>query len=159
MNNVTAMITNIEVIAELVLAFFTFLMAVGSFLMVREVIRDRRLRVIERRLKDFYIPLITEFTSTNPKDGRAFNRVENIIVGRRYLCTPRTLEILPEHFEAIRGAGPQFKFPDKATYDKWVKVVDALWEEAMKLVKEYYKTGGIKKYTIPQKLKWSGLSH
>jgi len=136
MNNVTAMITNIEVIAELVLAFFTFLMAVGSFLMVREVIRDRRLRVIERRLEYFYIPLITEFTSTNPKDGRAFDMVENIIVGRRYLCTPRTLE-----------------------YDKWVKIADTLWEEAMKLVKEYYKTGGIKKYTIPQKLKWSGLSH
>mgnify|MGYP000698697370 CR=1 FL=1 len=25
-----------------------------------------------------------------------------------------------------------------------------LWEEAMKLVEECYKTGGMKKYTIPQ---------
>ncbi|RLE85199.1 MAG: hypothetical protein DRJ41_01680 [Thermoprotei archaeon] len=100
--------TNIEAIAEFTLAFFTFL---GVFLMVREVIRDRR-------LEGFYIPLITEFTSTVRKDERAFNMVESIIVGRRYLCTPRTLKILPEHFKA-KGE-TQFKFPDKETYDKWV---------------------------------------
>jgi len=67
------------------------------------------------------------------------------------------LRILPEHFEAMRGAsgGFYFVFESRERYERWLRIADVIWEEAMEYVKEYYELGGIKEYVIPRsKPKW-----
>lgn len=139
-----------------VMVIVTGFMAIATWKMVREVVRDRRLRIIEKKLEEFYIPLITIFSSSTYKDEQIYDKVEEIVVGKRYLCGPKTANILPEHFTAVRGGTRlYFVFLVKEDYENWVKAVDTIWEEAINYIKEYYKLGGIKEYILPQrKPKW-----
>jgi len=47
----------------LAMVFVTGVMAIATWRMVREVVKDRGLRVIEKKLDEFYMPLIERFTS------------------------------------------------------------------------------------------------
>ena len=113
----------------------TGVMAVATWRMVGEVVRDRRLRVIEKKLDEFYMPLITLFTSEIYE--KSCDRVEEIVIGKRYLCGPKVLRILPEHFEAMRGAngGFYFVFESRERYERWLRIADVIWEEAMEYVR------------------------
>ena len=137
------------------MVFVTGVMAVATWRMVGEVVRDRRLRVIEKKLDEFYMRLITLFASEIYRKN--YDHVEEIIIGKRYLCGPKVLRILPEHFEAMRGAGSgfYFVFESRERYERWMRIADVIWEEAMEYVREYYELGGIKEYVIPRsKPKW-----
>ncbi len=144
------------VILQVVSVIATLLLGLMAYLSMREVQKDRRLRYLERRIEDFYKPLIVLFSHGNLRRGYEEHwSVEEIIIGRRYLCGKRLAKILPEHFEAAIGGGqPYFIFTSEHELNKWVKIADTLWEEFIEILREYYKLIGIKEYRLPEKPQW-----
>lgn len=140
-------------VLELTSSTATLLLALMAYLSVREVRRDRRLRYLERRIEDFYKPLIELFShGTLLRGSEEHRRVEEIIVARRYLCGEKLARILPQHFTAVVGdAEYYFRFTSERELDKWVKVADTMWEEFIDVLREYYELIGVKEYRLPEK--------
>jgi hypothetical protein len=147
----------VGVLIQLLLAIAQFVVALVMWLSVREIRRDRKREFLEKRLEEFYIPLINLFgnesLSRNPDKHR---EVEEIIVSRRHLCGRRVAKDLPEHFTAIRNiAEPYFVFDKEDIVEQWEKVANAIWDEYKEVLKEYYDTMGVKDYVLPEERpKW-----
>ncbi|MCL7390408.1 MAG: hypothetical protein LZ173_10855 [Thaumarchaeota archaeon] len=83
------------------------------------------------------------------------DKVEEIIVSRRILCGKKVAKILPQHYTAVRGPGDFcFEFTSEEELKHWIGVADAIWEEYIEVLREYYRIIGVKHYTLPEKPKW-----
>jgi hypothetical protein len=148
---------DIAIFTQILVAVANFAMAFVMLLSIREIRRDRKRSYLEKRLEEFYIPLINLFSHGNLKrDYHIHDKVEEIIVSKRHLCGKKVATILPQHFTAVRTSNEDFyfRFSDEEELKKWVKVADTIWEEYVDVLKEYYKIIGIKHYVLPEKPKW-----
>jgi hypothetical protein len=147
---------DIVVLAQMLVAAANFVMAFAMFWSIMEIRKDRRRVYLEKRLEEFYIPLINLFSHGNLKrDYHIHDKVEEIVVSKRHLCGEKVAAILPPHFTAMRASDGDFYF----TFSKeeelklWIKVADAIWEEYIEVLKEYYRVIGVKHYVLPEKPK------
>jgi len=97
---------DVAMFTQILVALAEFAMAFAVLLSIREVRRDRKRVYLEKRLEEFYIPLINHFSHGNLKrDLQVYDKVKEIIVSRRHLCGKKVAKILPQHFTAMRGPG------------------------------------------------------
>jgi hypothetical protein len=104
-------------------------MAFMMLLSIREVRKDRRRSYLEKRLEEFYIPLINFFSHGDlRRDYHVHDKVEEIIISKRHLCGKKVAAILPQHFTAIRSSNgdPYFCFGDEETCQYWVKIANTI---------------------------------
>jgi hypothetical protein len=101
----------VGVFIQLLIAIAQFVVALVMWLSVREIRRDRKREFLEKRLEEFYIPLINLFSRVGLIRGpKEHQKVEEIIVSKRYLAG-KSVIFLPEHFTAVMGAHePYFIF-------------------------------------------------
>jgi len=119
---------------------------------------DRRRVFLNKRLEEFYIPLIREFSGEHPKTQERWDTVEEIMTSKRHLCGSKVAARLPQHFEATIERAPHYERYYLFTEDdvnKWRKIADTLWEEYIDTLKEYYKLVGVEEYTLPEKPEWA----
>ena len=145
----------VGVFIQLLLAIAQLVIALVMWLSVREIRRDRKREFLEKRLEEFYIPLINLFGhGTLTRDPDIHRKVEEIIVSRRYLCGEGVAKILPQHFTAIMG-GTQFYFyflfNSEDEMKQWKSIADSIWDEYIEVLKEYYDIIGVKHYVLPEK--------
>jgi hypothetical protein len=144
----------VGVLVQLLLAITQFVIALVMWLSVREIRRDRKREFLEKRLEEFYIPLINLFGHGGlTRDPEKHRKVEEIIVSRRHLCGKRVAESLPQHFEALIGHGSYFVF-DSEKMKEWESIADTIWSEYIEVLKEYYDIIGVKHYVLPEEPKW-----
>jgi hypothetical protein len=146
----------VGVLVQLLLAIAQFVIALVMWLSVREIRRDRKREFLDKRLEEFYIPLINLFGHGGLiRDQEKHREVEEIIVSRRYLCGRRVAKILPQHFTATVGlAEYHFFFESKSEMERWVDIADTIWREYTEVLEEYYGIIGAKDYVLPEKPKW-----
>ncbi len=147
---------NLDIVTDIqiVVAAANFVMAFMMWKSIEEIRKDRKRAYLEKRLEEFYIPLINFFSHGNIKrDYNIHDKVEEIIVSKRHLCGKKVAAMLPQHFTALRAFNGDFyfRFSDKEELEKWVKVADTIWEEYIDTLKEYYKIIGVKDYVLPKK--------
>ncbi len=74
-------------LVQLLLVLAQFILALVMRLSIRETRKDRRSEFLEKRLEEFYIPLIKLFDHGTLSRGSETHRiVEEIIVSKRHLC-------------------------------------------------------------------------
>jgi hypothetical protein len=145
----------VGVFIQLLLATAQFVVALVMWLSIREIRRDRKREFLEKRLEEFYIPLINLFGHVSlTRDPEKHRRVEEIIVSRRYLCGKRVAEILPQHFTAMMGYESYFYFTSEREMERWENIANTIWSEYIEVLKEYYDIIGVKHYVLPEKPKW-----
>jgi hypothetical protein len=145
----------VGVLVQLLLAIAQFVIALVMWLSIREIRRDRKREFLEKRLEEFYIPLINLFGHVSlTRDPEKHRRVEEIIISRRYLCGKRVAEILPQHFTAMRRYEYYFIFSEMREKKKWEDIADTIWSEYIEVLKEYYSLVGVKSYALPKKPEW-----
>jgi len=139
----------LSIVAQLIVALV-------MCLSVREIRKDRKRGLLEKRLEDFYIPLIKLFGhGTLPRGPEAHRMVEEMIVSKRHLCGRKVAKVLPQHFTAIIGdSEPYFYFSSEYEMKRWEAIADTIWDEYIEVLKECYKIIGVKHYTLPEKPKW-----
>jgi hypothetical protein len=148
------MVISLEALAQLVVAFTNIIIALVMYKSVKEIVRDRKLRFLEKRIEYFYLPLIKYFGHGTLKRGEDARReVEEIIVSKRYLCGKKVAEVLPQHFtaEQMSTLEPYFYFEDDKEKEKWDKIANVIWDEYLEVLKEYYRFTGIMDYILPEK--------
>jgi len=148
------MVISLEALAQLVVAFTNIIIALVMYKSVKEIVRDRKLRFLEKRIEYFYLPLIKYFGHGTLKRGEDARReVEEIIVSKRYLCGKKVAEVLPQHFtaEQISTLEPYFYFEDDKEKEKWDKIANIIWDEYLEVLKEYYRFTCIMDYILPEK--------
>lgn len=145
---------DIATFVQILLAIANFAMAYMMCKSIKEIRKDRKRSYLEKRLEEFYLPLINFFGNKSlVKDDRIRDKVEEIIVSKRHLCGKKVAAILPQHFTGVGGAynrDPYFYFR-KEELNKWIEVANTIWEEYIDVLKEYYKIIGIKHYVLPKK--------
>jgi len=144
----------LEALAQLVVALTNIVIALVMYRSVKEIVRDRKLRFLEKRIEYFYLPLIKYFGHGTLKRGvNTHGEVEEIIVSKRYLCGKKVAEVLPQHFtaEQISTPEPYFYFEDDKEKEKWDKIANVIWDEYLEVLKEYYRLTGIMDYILPEK--------
>jgi hypothetical protein len=142
----------VGVLVQLLLAIAQFVIALIMWLSVREIRRDRKREFLEKRLEEFYIPLINLFGhETLIRSSDIHRKVEEIIVSKRYSCGEEVAKILPQHFTAMMGYGYHFIFSEEGEKKKWEDIADTIWSEYIKVLKEYYSLVGVKSYALPEK--------
>jgi hypothetical protein len=132
------------------------IVALVMCLSIREIWKDRKRGFLEKRLEEFYIPLIKLFGhGTLSRGPEAHRMVEEIIVSKRHLCGKKVAKVLPQHFTAMMG-GSEFYFYFSSEYEmkRWEDIADTIWDEYIEVLKEYYKIVGVKHYIPPEKPKW-----
>jgi len=81
-------------VTNIVVACVTALMAIAALMSVREAVKDRRLRTIEKRLEEFYLLLIKYFSQGDlHKNIKVHRAVEEVIVSKRYLEGPKVAKL------------------------------------------------------------------
>jgi len=147
---------DIAILTQILVAVTNFAMAFTMLLSVREIHKDRKRAYLEKRLEEFYLPLINLFSNVSLKRGvQEHDEVERIIVSKRYLCGRKVAAILPQHFEAmIASESYYFHFGDEEKLRRWIKVADTVWKEYLEVLKEYYRVASVKYYMLPEKPKW-----
>jgi len=126
------------------------------FLNLREIRKDRKREFLRERIENFYLPLLSLFSRKGlHRDFEAHDKVEEIIVSRRYLCGNRVARILLSHFTASVSLNGDlaFKFDSKEE-KKWEEIADVIWDEYVEILKECYKLVGVKRYVLPEKPEW-----
>jgi hypothetical protein len=155
---VKKLMTSIDMVvfAQILVAAANIVMAFVMYLSIKEIRKDRRRVYLEKKLEEFYIPLINLFSHGNLKrDAQDHDKVEEIIVSRRHLCGKKLAKILPQHFTAMLGPGNfYFEFASEEELRRWIGVADAIWEEYIEVLREYYEIIGVRHYTLPEKPKW-----
>ena len=127
------------------------------WLSIKEIRKDRKREFLEKRLEEFYIPLINLFGHGSLRHSGLEEEVEKIIVSKRHLCGKRVAGVLPQHFTGRTEIGAEefyFYFASEDEVKRWQKVADAVWDEYIEVLKEYYNIIGVKNYTLPEKPEW-----
>jgi len=144
-------------IVQLVTILVNTFVAIVMLLNLREIRKDRKREFLKERIENFYLPLLSLFSRKNLRRGsKAHDKVEEIIVSRRYLCGDKVARILPYHFTALISStgNPFFEFIGEEEKKKWEGIADAIWDEYVEVLKEYYKLVGVKQYVLPEKPEW-----
>jgi len=149
---------------QLLVAVANIIIAAVMYLSVREIRKDRRRAFLEKRLEEFYIPLIDLFGREGlTRDSRIYNKVEEILFSKRYLCGKELAGKLPQRFTANKAVANNafldeifyFLFNSEEEVKYWEEVADTLWNEYIKVLEEYYRLIGVKQYVLPEKpRKW-----
>ena len=152
------LMTSIDMVvfAQILVAVANIVMAFVMYLSIKEIRKDRRRVYLEKRLEEFYIPLINLFSHGNLKRNyHIHDKIEEIVVSKRHLCGEKVAAILPPHFTAMRASNGDlyFTFNKEEELKLWMKVADAIWGEYIEVLKEYYRIIGIKRYVPPEKPK------
>jgi regulator of sigma D len=145
---------DVAMFTQILVALAEFAMAFAVLLSIREVRGDRKRIYLEKRLEEFYIPLINLFSHGNLKrDYHIHDKVEEIVVSKRHLCGKKVATIMHPHFTAMRASDGDFyfHFSDEEEWRRWLKIADTIWDEYIEVLKEYYRIIGIKHYMLPQK--------
>jgi hypothetical protein len=147
---------DLMVLIQLFSAIAQIVVALVMLLSVREIRKDRKREFLEKRLEEFYIPLINLFGHRTLTRGPDIHRkVEEIIVSKRYLCGEEVAKILPQHFTAMMGGSEfYFLFTSEREMERWESIADTIWSEYIEVLKEYYSLVGVKSYVLPEKPKW-----
>ncbi|NAZ13455.1 MAG: hypothetical protein GU359_04800 [Desulfurococcales archaeon] len=141
-------------LVQIISAVASIIVALVMYLSVREIKIDRRREYLEKRIEEFYIPLIKFFGQGDlPRDIEAHQKVEEIILTKRYLCGRKLAKILPQHFTAmiISGSHYYFYFTSEEEKKKWEEIADIVWDEYIETLKKYYKLIGVIDYVLPKK--------
>jgi hypothetical protein len=144
-------------IVQIIAIIVNVVIACIMYKSVKEIMKDRICKFLEKRIEEFYMPLIKFFGHGNlRRDRDAHEGVEEIIVSKRYLCGKKVAEKLPQHFTAVivSSGEPYFLFSDGSEKKRWEEIADTIWNEYIEVLKEYYKLTGIKNYVLPEKPKW-----
>jgi hypothetical protein len=92
----------IQIYLQLLFIASNLIIAFVMMLSVMEIRDDRKRAYLEKRLEEFYIPLISLFSHGNLKrDYNIHLKVEEIVVSKRHLCGKKAAATLPPHFTAI----------------------------------------------------------
>jgi hypothetical protein len=152
---------NLDIVtgAQIAVAIANFFMAFMMWKSIKEIRKDRKRSYLEKRLEEFYLPLINLFSSKSEKSAQDTAKIEEIIVSKRYLCEKRVAKVLPQHFEGFAcepthvgcSDSKYFYFHSEEELKKWIEVANTIWEEYIDVLKEYYKIIGIKHYVLPKK--------
>ena len=145
---------SLEALAQLVVALANIIVALVMCESVKEIVRDRKLRFLEKRIEDFYLPLIKYFGHGTLDRGLGTpGEVEEIIISKRYLCGKKVAEVLPQHFTVVQTFGSEsyFYFNDDKEKEKWDKIANTIWDEYLEVLKGYYRLTGIMDYVLPEK--------
>jgi hypothetical protein len=144
------------VLIQLFSAIAQIFVALVMLFSVYEIRKDRKRGFLEKRLEEFYIPLINLFGHGGlVRDPEKHRRVEEIIVSRRYLCGKGVSKILPQHFTAMSGGSEYyFYFSSEHEKERWEGITDTIWSEYIEVLKEYYSLVGVKSYAPPEKPRW-----
>jgi len=148
---------DLMVLIQLFSAIAQIVVALFMLLSVREIRKDRKRRFLEKRLEEFYIPLIYLFGYEGlARIDEACQRVEKIIVSKKDLCGKRVAKILPQRFTATVGYGSiyYFYFSSEHEKERWESIADTIWSEYIEVLKEYYGLVGVKSYVLPEKPRW-----
>jgi hypothetical protein len=98
----------VGVFIQVLIAIAQLVIALVMWLSVKEIRRDRKREFLEKRLEEFYIPLINLFGHGGLiGDPEKHRKVEEIIVSKRYLAV-MSAGFLPEHFTAIMGGSEPY---------------------------------------------------
>jgi len=144
-------------LAQIISAVTSIIVALVMYLSVRETKIDRKREYLEKRIEEFYIPLIKFFGQGDLHRGMdKHQEVEEIIITKRYLCGKELAKVLPQHFTAmiISGNGTPhfyFYFLNEKEKKEWEKIADVVWDEYINVLIEYYELVGVKDYTLPRK--------
>ena len=144
----------IQIYLQLLFITSNLIIAFVMMLSVMEIRDDRRRAYFEKRLEEFYMPLINLFSHGNLKrDYHIHDKVEEIVVSKRHLCGKKVAAIMPPHFTAMRASDGDFyfHFSNEEEWRRWLKIADTIWDEYIEVLKEYYRIIGIKHYMPPQK--------
>lgn len=158
---ITTILAGIQQYGTFILAMGTFAMAYLTYKTLQEHRKDRMIRLIEKRLEEFYLPLITFFGngSVNGLKKEDWEKVSTIIIGKRYLCEPETARIIPYNFNGneLNLRSGIIYFMDDSYYNKWVELANKIWEDHIKYQKDYCKLTGSNYRNIEDKPHWYGL--
>jgi hypothetical protein len=78
-----------------VAAVANIITALVMYKSVSEIEKDRKLRFLEKRLDEFYIPLIKYFGQGDlDRNMEAHQRVEEILTSKRHLCGRKTIFLI-----------------------------------------------------------------
>jgi hypothetical protein len=138
-------------------AIIQAVVAVIMCLSIKEIRKDRKREFLEKRLEEFYIPLINLFGHGSLRRSGLEKEVEEIIVSKRHLCGKRVAGVLPQHFTGRAKFEPEefyFYFASEDEVKRWEKVADTVWDEYIEVLEEYYNIIGVKNYTLPEKPEW-----
>jgi len=136
-----------------IVAIANIIVALVMYKSVKEIRNDRKHRFLEKRIEDFYLPLIEYFGhGTLDRGFDAPREVEEIIISKRYLCGKKVAEVLPQHFTAVQTFESEsyFYFNDDKEKEKWDKIANAIWDEYLEVLKEYYRLTDIMDYVLPE---------
>jgi hypothetical protein len=143
---------DIATTVQIAVATANFFMALMMLWSIEEIRKDRKRAYLEKRLEEFYTPLINLFSRKGEKSGQDRIKVEEIIVSKRHLCGKKVAEVLPQHFTGFPENGCEyFYFHPEEELKQWVEAADAIWEEYIDVLKEYYRIIGVKHYVLPKK--------
>jgi hypothetical protein len=145
---------DVAMFTQILVALAEFAIAFAVLPSIREVRRDGKRIYLEKKLEEFYVPLINLFSHGNLKrDFHIHDKVEEIVVSKRHLCGKKVAAIMPPHFTAMRASDGDFyfHFSDEEEWRQWLKVADTIWDEYIEVLEEYYGIIGIKHYVLPQK--------
>ncbi|MBE5728019.1 hypothetical protein IHE50_01210 [Candidatus Parvarchaeota archaeon] len=148
--------------ATLVLAIATVGMVIVSLFLVRESIKDKKMRLIEKKLDEFYTPLINYFSHPPKVKPDIIDKINDIFVGKRYLCGPKTLTLLHTIYDQQflkfevsnineQNAESRFYYKNDEEKDHWIRIANELWGEAKEYTNEYYNLSGLKYKFEPYK--------
>jgi len=144
----------VQLIVNYIVILVNAIIAVIMCKSVKEIVRDRKLRFLEKRIEDFYLQLIKYFGHGTLDRGLGTpGDVEEIIISKRYLCGKKVAEVLPQHFTAMQmfESESYFYFEDDKEKEKWDKIANTIWDEYLEVLKEYYRLTGIMDYVLPEK--------
>ncbi len=105
---------------------------------VAEMARERDLRLIEKRLDEFYLPLINFFSGVGPLSKEEFSR---LIMLKGYLAGPETAKALPHRVPEIIDNG-LIVVGSKEELARWNAIADTVWEESGRYLREYRRLSG-----------------
>jgi heme/copper-type cytochrome/quinol oxidase subunit 2 len=159
---------NMEMFLSGIVAFFTCLMAIATLIMaiatfssVEQRQNDRKLALIQKRLEEFYFPLISIIGGKGEIGAQNELVVNQLLWSKRYLAGPKTAKVLPDMLNAMRSyeRDNYFDFSpgekgDYAKMTEWVKVANTMWDESTEYVKEYYALSGVSYEKFGERPEW-----
>jgi hypothetical protein len=157
-------INSISASPELAVAYGTVSLAmitgILAYVTYHNAENEKRIKFIEKRLEEFYNPIIYYLSSSNVS-REDFYALNELLIKKRYLANPKTLDEIPTTFPEKNVVLPPkrnpsnvypdtldgwFFHPSKRYYlNKWKKAYDIIIKDRELLINDYKKMHGAKK--------------
>jgi len=153
------MLEALQPIMVWVAALLNAVIAVAMFLNLKEIRKDRKRNFLEKRIEEFYLPLIELFKHREFEDQNVPKRANEIVFLKRYLAGKRAASSLPTTLPLVgtsllRTDRCAWRFENEEEERKWREIANTVWDEYVEALREYYKTIGIKQYELPERPEW-----